>query len=72
MNLINEEDPDIDREVFTDGQMNSPPYSRDEFNDRAPATNMFSNTTFQELKPQGGVPLYNLTIPEQLRHPQPP
>lgn len=46
MNLINEEDPDIDRDIFTEGQTASPPDFRDDFNDRAPATNMFSNSTF--------------------------
>jgi len=75
LNLINEEDPDIDKDVFTEaGPLSSPPdyLSRDDLNDRAPATNFFSNTTFQEVRPQGGVPLYTLTVPEQLKQPAQP
>ena len=49
----------------------SPPEISD-LNDRAPATQAFSADSFQQVKPQGGVSLYNLTVPENLKQPQLP
>jgi hypothetical protein len=50
LNLINEEDPDIDRDVITDDQTMSSPEIND-LNDRAPATNVFNSDSFAQVKP---------------------
>ena len=50
LNLINEEDPDIDRDVITDNNTMSPPEISD-LNDRAPATNIFNADSFAQVKP---------------------